>query len=366
MKKRLTEHISSLVFVLIILVFFANILPDEGSAKKDNNTPNPVAVQLQQFDLQDPLQLAIFMETARYLKPKRPLLADSLISVLEAEQQKELKPPPRGSKPLSFGYIAHLIWMTIVFYLIFILVMAISYYGVESLAVWRFVQEKQGGPDMRTQSKQIVRTMLNNVSEFKNIRNYQIMLKNLSKRIGLVAAGLVAFSPAYVIAYAIKTRFSTSSVLFMIVLAVFSNGLLITYMHKFYTFLVAESRKGYAETAVVKNLSDNYRGYFHSKNIFSIKKRFPGHVFDSIFMNARMQYISTFKEQAAFLITGLIIIEMALNIQGHLCYELLQNLLYKNYGAIAIILYGIFLIVKLTEIAVDYTQLTINRRLSNE
>ena len=77
------------------------------------------------------------------------------------------------------------------------------------------------------------------------------------------------------------------------------------------------------------------------------------HIFQHIYLNARYQYILTLKEQASFLITGLIIIEMALNIHGHLCYELLQNILYKQYDMVLTILLGIFLVVKLTEIVVD-------------
>jgi ABC-type dipeptide/oligopeptide/nickel transport system permease component len=77
-------------------------------------------------------------------------------------------------------------------------------------------------------------------------------------------------------------------------------------------------------------------------------------VFDHIFKNAQFQYLSTLKEQASFLITGLIIIEMALNIHGHLSYELLRQLLYKNYSIVTVIILGIFYTVKLTEIATDY------------
>ena len=140
----------------------------------------------------------------------------------------------------------------------------------------------------------------------------------------------------------------------MIILGVISNGLLITYAQKFYTFLVTESRKGYVQTAIVKNLTTSYfKDGIPLKSIFSIKKFFPGHVFQHIFLNARFQYFGDLKEQASFLITGLIIIEMALNIQNHLGYELLQNLLYKNYLYVLLIILGIFLVVKFTEIFTD-------------
>ncbi len=70
-------------------------------------------------------------------------------------------------------------------------------------------------------------------------------------------------------------------------------------------------------------------------------------------MNARYQFLTTLKEHASFLITGLIIIEMALNIQGHLGYELMQNILYKQYDVVLSIILGMFLLVKSTEIVVD-------------
>ena len=118
----------------------------------------------------------------------------------------------------------------------------------------------------------------------------------------------------------------------MVVLAVVSNGLLINYAHKFYTFLLTESRKGYVETAVVKGLNNSYDwnipGGINLRSLLRWRKNFPLHVLQQVYMNARFQYIPTMKQYASFLISGLVIIEMALNIQGHLCYELLQDILY--------------------------------------
>ena len=44
---------------------------------------------------------------------------------------------------------------------------------------------------------------------------------------------------------------------------------------------------------------------------------------------------------------------MALNIHGHLTYELLRQLLYKNYPIVIAIMLCIFLTVKLTELFTD-------------
>jgi uncharacterized membrane protein len=56
---------------------------------------------------------------------------------------------------------------------------------------------------------------------------------------------------------------------------------------------------------------------------------------------------------------------MALNIQGHLCYELMQNILYKNFSAVLIIIFGVFLIVKLTEIFIDHLVSVQRRKIDN-
>jgi hypothetical protein len=140
----------------------------------------------------------------------------------------------------------------------------------------------------------------------------------------------------------------------MVLLAAVSNGLLITYANKFHAFLVAESRRGYVLTARVKNLEADYSpSTIGWRSILRPFKRFDGHIFEHIYTNARHQYGPTMKEQAAFLITGLIIIEMALNIHGHLSYELLRQMLYRNYDIVLSVILLIFLTVKITEIAAD-------------
>lgn len=89
-------------------------------------------------------------------------------------------------------------------------------------------------------------------------------------------------------------------------------------------------------------------------------------MFDHIFSNAAHQYLPTIKEQASFLISGLIIIEMALNIHGHLSYEMLRQLLYRNYSIVAVIILFIFYTVKATEIVADYLVFRGNEKLENQ
>jgi hypothetical protein len=240
--------------------------------------------------------------------------------------------------------------MLLKFVLVYAIVMILTYYGVQTLAVFRFTRKK-----LRSR---------------RTTRTFADFLARVAKTIGKTAAYFVLFSPAYVIAYSIRTEFNTDTIVFMALLGVISNGLLVTYANKFYAFLVAESRKGYVETALVKNLSDSYsprgRGGIGYRAILSPLKRFDGHVFGHIFANARYQYLSTIKEQASFLVSGLIIIEMALNIHGHLSYEMLRQMLYKNYDIVIVIILGIFYVVKGTEVVVDVMGNRAEKRIENK
>jgi hypothetical protein len=172
-----------------------------------------------------------------------------------------------------------------------------------------------------------------------------------------------------VIAYSIRSGIDTDSVVFMTILAVFSNGLLVNYANKFFTLLLAESRKGYVETAIVKNLNSSYAwgtadGISHW-SVLRPKSLMTSHVFRHIYLNARFQFLTTLKEHSSFLVTGLIIIEMALNIQGHLGYELMQNVLYRQYDVAVSIILAVFVLVKVTEIAVDGWFLVESRKYEN-
>jgi hypothetical protein len=221
--------------------------------------------------------------------------------------------------------------------------MILTYYGVQTLASWRFIRDKH---------KEHLAIHLTEDEQVNGVKWTDVIYS-----VFRTIAYLILFSPAYVIAYSIRTEFNTDSVIFMVFLGVISNGLLVTYTNKFYAFLVSESRKGFIDTARVKNLNENFlfsNDGIPVRALLSPFKNFKGHLFDHIFKNAHFQYLSTIKEQASFLITGLVIIEMALNIHGHLNYEMLRQILYKNYDIVVIIVLMIFYTVKMTEVFTDF------------
>ncbi len=362
MKRKLTEHLLSIAFVS--LIFLALIFSVEAENKPGNPAGNAeieALLRLESLDITNPLHRALLRETLNVYYPDHPGRADSLLRAIDryrAGRAKEIARKAGLYQGLSGGKLWQLTGMYFKFILAYLVVMLLTYYGVQTLAVLRFVRMKQN----RTSYLAELAACLAGIPRQKDLPQ---ILRDLARSAGLLAkaagkgiAYLVLFSPAYVIAYSFRTGFNTDTFFFLVLLGVISNGLLITYAQKFYTFLVAESRKGYVETAIVKGLNNNYLpGATEGISTLSIlrwEKRFPGHVFQHIYLNARYQYLSTLKEQASFLITGLVIIEMALNIQGHLCYEMLQNILYKQFDVVFAIGLGIFWVVKATEIAADY------------
>ena len=356
MGKKLTGHLISLVLALLLgfsLIFYFDIGKKAPVARPDSIIKPYIEMDM---DLDDPLRQALFKDMVRLYHPEESSNPDSLLRAVLAYRRDMFEAELQSAQTrqvLNQAKLRQLGMMFLKYVIVYILVLWLTYYGVETLGLIRFIRRKQN-------KVSYIFELINFLKDasYKKLNTYwripALLVKSLLR--GLLY--LVFFSPAYVIAYSIKTEFNTNTLAFLILLGLISNGLLITYTNKFYAFLIAESRKGYVLTAMVKNLSSDYRFTqphgVSLRALFSMRKRFKNHVLNHIYLNAHYQYLGTFKEQASFLISGLIIIEMALNIHGHLSYELLQQLLYKNYDIVIVIVMSIFFIVKVTEILTDW------------
>jgi hypothetical protein len=363
-------HLTSLAFVgfLFLLIY---VLFSGGDTGKTYHFEKEIKqfMQLDFLDLSSPEDLALLHESLNIYDPDHLAKNDSLIAEIKLylHDQMQIKLGPQDRAEVAGNTkLSQILLMLGEFALIYLLVLLVTYYGVETFGIYKFFRIQQGGSFL-AQLRRSSRHVVSADSWIEKTRYLAVLAGRLSRGILKGILYLALFAPAYVIAYSFKTRFESGTLLIMILLAVISNGLLITYTQKYFTYLVQESRKGYVQTAIVKSLRQDYR--FNRETgipltaLFRIRKRFPGHIFDQIYENVRFQYLQTLKEQASYLISGLIIIEMALNIQGHLCYELMQQILYMNLPLILFILFGIFLIVKLTEIIIDLLVLSQQRRL---
>lgn len=351
MKTKITEHILSLIFVTLIMLgslYLINLSQKESEQEAFSEIKEYVHLDFVNFNI--PFQKALFKDVLNIFHPGQYDSNNQLIRDILQYKEIEFSESMQGSHQkdtMSIKKLWQVIGMYTKFIIVYILVMLLTYYGVQTLGVWRFVRKKQKS------TYQICITDTKNRTKKK--KNIIITIgTNIIKGI----ASFILFCPAYVIAYSLKTELNTDTIIFMILLGVTSNGLLIMYTNKFYAFLIAESRKGYVQTAIVKNMYNSYEHHgsdgISYKSIFSLKKNFGNHVFEHIFRNAHLQYISTIKEQACFLISGLIIIEMALNIHGYLSYEMLRQILYKNFDIVIVIILFIFYTSKLTEVYTDF------------
>ena len=353
------EHIISIILVsmvLISLIFYFNNKQNISQSTHQKEIESWTNLSFLDFD--NPMHKAILEESLNIFDSLKTTEHAELLGNINRYRQQQVLDAlsDQRNTPIHFDRILNLSWMYSKFILVFLITIIITYYCVQTLAVYRFILIKRKQLPYLEQFINYIKNL--KFTKWQNLwRDYYPALLLLFKAFAKTIFYMVLFSPAYVLAYSFRTKFDTDMLLFMVLLGVISNAVLITYANKFYTFLISESRKGYVETAIAKNLYNIYKkdgkDGISFRKIFSWKKSFPGHVFDHIYQNARFQYIPTIKEQASFLITGLIIIEMALNIQNHLCYELLQNILYANHAVVILIVLLIFYLVKATEIFID-------------
>jgi hypothetical protein len=354
-KKKLIDHAFAILFVTLtfaMLLLFG--IKGETADQHKNDALVESLVHQHAIDFGNPLHKSLFKETLNLFHPDQRAKNDSLLQAIDSYRMEQFTNQvyKTGSTPkgLSLQALLPLAGMYFNFILIYIVVMAISYYAAHTAAIYYFVKRKQRASSHPMALDTNDRYSRLRIAGTMTVRVLQTMLKGI--------AYLILFAPAYIVAYSLKSTFESGGYVFMIVLGVISNGLLVTYAYKFYTFLLNESRKGYVQNAIVKGLNNSYEWNtpdgLSFLSVLKLKKFFPSHVFQHIYTNARYQYIPTMKQHASFLVTGLIIIEMALNIQGHLCYELLQDILYKRYDIALVIIFGIFLVVKATEVLVDY------------
>ncbi len=348
------EHLPAVLVVGLALIAVSAIMRRNESASRPHPDPRIERyLAIDSVDLANPLDRALFRDALGVFRAPGAGDIDSLMHVIEDTRLARFTDPSRktggGRAALTWETGMAIVPMYMVFLLVYCTVMLFTFLAARALSVWKFIAWKQG----RTSSLRRYLASLESKGLAAAISRADLLVISVVKGF----ASLVLFSPAYVIAYSFRTSLDTESILFLIPLAVISNGILINEANHLYTLLVAESRKGYIQTAIVKGRSSSYEwdvpgGIRRTMLLFPVRGA-RGHVFRDIYRNARLQFIPSMKEHAAFVVTGIVIIEMALNIKGHLCYALLQHMLFREFDIAIAIVFAIFLTVKLTEACVD-------------
>lgn len=359
MKRNFAEHIGSILIVSLVFGIVAMFYRQNEAEFRESRvaTIRPY-LSIRGLDFGNPLHRALFQESLKIFRPDSADANAAIVRAIDDYRVALFTDPTLKSgaaeRGISTDRLVQLVPMYVNFALVFLAALLLTLYGAQSLGVYRFVSMKQGRESLLARLSMLLRSAGKAPSLQLFFRSVALLLAASIKGLAL----LVLFSPAYVVGYAMKSDFETGNVFFMIFLGVVSNGLLVMYANRFFTLLVSESRKGYVETALAKGLSRRWEwnapGGISIGSLMRLRKTFRSHILNHIYMNARFQYLPAVKEQASFLITGLIIAEMALNIQGHLGYEMMQRILDREYDVVLVIAFGIFLLVKITDIVVDW------------
>ena len=360
------EHCSAVLVVGLVLVAVAGAIRTGRAAAAPPVDPRIARyLAIDSLDWGDPLDRALLRDALAALGTGSRRTVDSLIRAADDARLAAFSDPSRklGGAPeeLDAHAVAELIPMVAAFLVVYFAVVVLTYFAARAFAVWKFIAWKRGGDSALRRYVAVI--------EAKGPRGVLTGADHLVAALARGVLALVLFSPAYVIAYALRTSLDTESLFFLVPLAVVSNGVLINQANHLFTLLVAESRKGYVETAVVKGVGASWQwhvpGGLRRRVLLVASAGARGHVFRDIYRNARLQYIPSLKEYAAFVVTGIVIIEMALNISGHLCYALLRHILYHEYDIAIAIVFVIFVTVKLTEMLVDIWHALELRRYAN-
>jgi hypothetical protein len=354
LRRTLLEHGAAIVIVGTILAGLAAVLNHSENSTRQSVDPRIAEfLQIEGMDWSSPLHRELFRDTYRLLTHARDEQIDSLLREIERVRLAELTDPSHKlggeRRSLSWASLRGLVPMYIAFVFVFVVVLAVTYVAARAAAIRKFVLSKQGKTSYLRRYRDAVAA--------GGVRGAFLRSDLLIKAFVHGAASFLLFSPAYVVAYSLRTRLDTENVFFLVVLAVLTNGVLVHYAGRLYALLVAESRKGYVETALVKGVHGRY-SWDHRDGLPHMVVATPlqsakGHVFHEIYRNASLQFIPSMKEHVTFIVTGLVIIEMALNIKGHLCYALLQHILYREYDIAIAIVFLIFLAVKAVEMCID-------------
>jgi hypothetical protein len=358
----------SIILVAAALLFFLNSRVKDVSSRSFRELDS-----LNFVNPNDSLHKAIAKDALQFYNPANAAGNDSIIHIIFDEYKDHYETfiyDAHNKSSLNMSIFLDIMGMYLKFLSIYMIVLLITFYLVETLGLLKFIYEKSHKIAYWKQLFELLKNGKQYISSQK-IMPFGGRIFTLAAKIAFKGmAYLLLFSPAYIIAYSLKTDFNTDSFLFMILLGVVSNGMLILYTQKFYTFLKQEDRKGYVQTSIVKNMDRHFelkaKHAVSYKSVFKIKKVFNRHILNHIYQNAHYQYLPAIKEQASFLVSSLIIIEMALNIHGYLSYEMLRQILYANYDIVICIVLLIFFTVKLTDIVVDFVVLKNNKKFENK
>ena len=231
MRQKFTAHLISILFIGSLFIILHTWLKSE-STEKSYTYGDQIQeyMQLQFLDLNSPEDRILLEETLNFYDPGNIIQHSDLMADLERYLNDRMTASARTDE-LSDGISAKrfmiILGMLLKFAVVYILVLLLTYYGVETFAVYRFIRA-QNPVTFITSLTVAGQRMMNAGNWPKRFSYLWKLLVKIGRGFFRALIMLTLFAPAYVIAYSFKTSFDTDSLLLMIILGVISNGLLIT------------------------------------------------------------------------------------------------------------------------------------------
>jgi len=147
MNRILKTHMVSVALVTVILgVLFALALQGRQSSKTKTPPQLQEILQIEGLDWDNAFDRALLHDALDMFEPNQQAGNAALLQTLRDYRQKQAE-QLTGHKallaPLNGSRLLKLLTMYLRFIIIYVLVMLLTYYGVQSLTVWRFVLYRQ-------------------------------------------------------------------------------------------------------------------------------------------------------------------------------------------------------------------------------
>jgi hypothetical protein len=314
------------------------------NANRYNNESTLEYPEFSTLNVTDSLDIAILHTSVRDFFPASEV--KSVIETVFADQQKRQTAFGRQFRALNWHEFYTVLKQAILFASLFFFSFFLLGFMAERLAVYAFFFKKK-------KRRYSYRQLALKVRDKKNKQAYLILISRLflSALLGWTKT-LLLFTPAFILAYMFKAEFDAFTLFSYLILVVFSNGTLIVLKERFLALFQSEAKRGYLETAKVKQLKIPF---IKRITLYSFLRRFQRLVWQEsaflhLYLNAKKQIIESSKTFALFLMSVMIVVEMALNAQGFFGYELLRALFQGNSHLVCLQLLFIYIFLIATDL----------------
>ncbi len=148
MVTKFNAHIISILFVaLIFLIIQFFLLSSDSRSSYYHIDEIENYTQLDFLDLSNPKDQILLRESLDFFEPHKTMQHDTLLSEIELYLKDRFTQTARSrdnEADITLTKLSEILMMILKFSFIYVLVLLITYYGVETFATYRFIRFQQG------------------------------------------------------------------------------------------------------------------------------------------------------------------------------------------------------------------------------